>query len=57
MKKLILAMAIVASAFAFGQKKDAAALNAQLQEAKKIAESFLSNGVIEDVVEVSIEQD
>ena len=29
----------------------------QLEEAKKIAESFLSNGVIEDVVEVSIEQD
>jgi len=37
MKKLILGMAIVASAFAFGQKKDAAALNAQLQEANKVA--------------------
>ena len=31
--------------------------DAQLQEAKEIAESFLSNGVIEDVVEVFIEQD
>jgi phosphoribosylformylglycinamidine synthase subunit PurS len=31
--------------------------NEQLEEAKKIAEGFLSNGVIEDVVEVSIEQD
>lgn len=31
--------------------------DAQLEEAKKIAEGFLSNGVIEDVVEVSIEQD
>ena len=31
--------------------------DAQLQEAQKIAESFLSNGVIEDVVEVFIEQD
>ena len=31
--------------------------DAQLEEAKRIAESFLSNGVIEDVVEVSIEQD
>jgi phosphoribosylformylglycinamidine synthase subunit PurS len=31
--------------------------DAELEEAKKIAESFLSNGVIEDVVEVSIEQD
>ncbi len=30
---------------------------AQLDKAKKIAESFLSNGVIEDVVEVLIEQD
>ena len=29
----------------------------QLEEAKKIAEGFLSNGVIEDVVEISIEQD
>lgn len=37
MKKLILGMAIVASAFAFGQKKDASALNAQLQEANKAA--------------------
>lgn len=37
MKKLILGMAIVASAFAFGQKKDANALNAQLQEANKVA--------------------
>ena len=31
--------------------------DSQLDEAKKIAESFLSNGVIEDVVTVSIEQD
>ena len=31
--------------------------DAQLAEAKKIAEGFLSNSVIEDVVEVSIEQD
>jgi phosphoribosylformylglycinamidine synthase subunit PurS len=31
--------------------------DAQLEEAKQIAESFLSNGVIEDVVEVFIEQD
>ena len=31
--------------------------DAQLEQARKIAESFLSNGVIEDVVEVSIEQD
>ncbi|EFK34501.1 Predicted O-linked N-acetylglucosamine transferase, SPINDLY family [Chryseobacterium gleum] len=37
MKKLILGMAIVASAFAFGQKKDANALNAQLQETNKAA--------------------
>jgi uncharacterized membrane-anchored protein YhcB (DUF1043 family) len=39
MKKLILGMAIVASALAFGQKdkKDANALNAQLQEANKTA--------------------
>lgn len=34
MKKLILGMAIVASAFAFGQKAD---VNAQLQEANKVA--------------------
>lgn len=31
--------------------------DSELQEARKIAESFLSNGVIEDVVEVFIEQD
>ncbi|HCN47872.1 MAG TPA: hypothetical protein DIT10_02030 [Chryseobacterium sp.] len=39
MKKLILGMAIVASSLAFGQKdkKDANALNAQLQEANKTA--------------------
>lgn len=38
MKKLILGMAIVASAFVFGQKdKDANALNAQLQAANKTA--------------------
>ena len=29
----------------------------QLEQARKIAESFLSNGVIEDVVSVSVEQD
>jgi phosphoribosylformylglycinamidine synthase subunit PurS len=29
---------------------------AQLEEAKKLGESFLSNGVIEDVVSVTIEQ-
>ena len=30
---------------------------AQLAEAEKIAESFLTNGVIEDVVSVTVEQD
>jgi phosphoribosylformylglycinamidine (FGAM) synthase PurS component len=30
---------------------------AQLAEAQKIAESFLTNGVIEDVVSVTVEQD
>lgn len=30
---------------------------AQLEEAKKIATSFLTNGVIEDVVSVTVEQD
>jgi len=29
----------------------------QLAEAQKIAESFLTNGVIEDVVSVTVEQD
>ena len=31
--------------------------DAQLEAAKAIAESFLSNGVIEDVVSVTVEQD
>jgi phosphoribosylformylglycinamidine synthase subunit PurS len=31
--------------------------DADLQEAHKIAESFLSNGVIEDVVSVTVEND
>lgn len=30
---------------------------AQLAEAQKIAENFLTNGVIEDVVSVTVEQD
>lgn len=31
--------------------------DAELEQAKKIAEGFLSNGVIEDVVSVTVEQD
>ena len=36
---------------------DSAPTDEQLEQATKIAESFLSNGVIEDVVSVSVEQD
>lgn len=36
---------------------DSTPTDAELEEAKKIAADFLSNGVIEDVVSVSVEQD